>query len=152
MFFRKKKEEKKESVTELPNSKPESEFGYYINATTNGYGSFGAFLILTPETSKISYYSYARNREETLAFILSKLKQQVGEVSVRSDLPNIAQELVSPKNEYIRLLKIICDYLCGYPLSVSDKLLIVNHEFIEGIPEDLVKACVYDIEGMRADY
>ena len=150
MFFRKKKVKEIVSVEELPETEPE--FGYYINAVTNGYGSYGAFLIMQPEQSRIEYFSNSKNKEETLAFILSKLNEQVGEVSVKSDLPNITQELVSSKNEYIRLLRVICDFLCGYPISVSDKLLVLKHITIEGIPESLVKKCEYDIEGMRADY
>ena len=150
MFFRKKKVKEIVSVEELPETEPE--FGYYINAATNGYDSYGAFLIMQPEQSRIEYFSSSKNKEETLAFILSKLNEQFGEVSVKSDMPNMTQELVSSKNEYIRLLRIICDFLCGYPITISDKLLILKHSSIEGIPESLVKRCECDIEGMRADY
>ena len=150
MFFRKKKVKEIVSVEELPETEPE--FGYYINATSNGYGSYGAFLVYTADLQKVCCYSNSNSRESMLAFILSKLNEQFGEVSAKSDVPNMTQELVSSKNEYIRLLRIICDFLCGYPITISDKLLILKHSSIEGIPESLVKRCECDIEGMRADY
>ena len=150
MFFRKKKVKEIVSVEELPEIKPE--FGYYINATSNGYGAYGAFLIYTSDLQKVCWYSDSKNKESMLAFILSKLNEQFGEVSVKSDMPNMTQELVSSKNEYIQLLRVICDFLCGYPLSISNKLLILKYSSIDGIPESLVKMCEYDIEGMGADY